>query len=74
MYMKNAPETKNNEYREKFASKNRRQFLNILEKKRLLFHLNDRGRVSWDLFVMVLATFNCFSVPYNVAYEPEVTS
>ena len=39
---------------------------------RLLFHVNDKGRISWDLFVMVLAVFNCLSVPYLIAYEPEV--
>ena len=29
-------------------------------------------RVRWDLFVMLLATWNCFSIPFNVAFEPAV--
>ena len=60
---------KNEEFR--ITSKSARLILRT-EKERMLFHVNDKGRVSWDLFVIVLATFNCFSVPYNVAYQPDV--
>ena len=34
--------------------------------------MNDPKRIRWDLFVMVLATWNCFSIPFNVAFEPEI--
>ena len=33
--------------------------------------LNDTKRTLWDLFVMILATFNVFAIPFNVAFEPE---
>ena len=37
---------------------------------RCLCRLNDGKRTGWDLFVMVLATFNVFQIPFNVAFEP----
>lgn len=35
-----------------------------------MFRPNGNFRVRWDLFVMVLATWNCFSIPITVAFEP----
>ena len=31
-------------------------------------------RIRWDLFVMALATWNCFSIPFIVAFTPELSS
>ena len=38
-----------------------------------LFGLNDSKRTAWDLFVMILATFNVFTIPFNVAFAPAVS-
>jgi hypothetical protein len=27
-------------------------------------------RVRWDLFVMLLASYNCFSIPFAIAFNP----
>jgi len=29
-------------------------------------------KTRWDLFVMVLATYNCFQIPVDVAFEPAI--
>ena len=31
---------------------------------------NDTFKANWDILIMALALFNCFSVPFEVAYEP----
>lgn len=28
----------------------------------------------WDLFVMILATWNVFAIPFEVAFKPDVSS
>ncbi len=37
-----------------------------------ILRINDKRRVRWDLFVMVLATWNCISIPVDVAFKAEV--
>ena len=32
---------------------------------------NDNFRMRWDMFIMVLAIYNCVSLPFLVAFEPE---
>ncbi len=44
----------------------------ILEGRKYMFRVNDTIRVRWDLFVMVLAAWNCLSIPFSVAFQPEV--
>ena len=29
-------------------------------------------RVKWDLFVMALAIWNCFSIPFFIAFKPDI--
>jgi hypothetical protein len=36
-----------------------------------IFRLTDPGRVKWDLFVMSLAIWNCFSIPFVIAFKPK---
>lgn len=33
---------------------------------------NDNFRMKWDMFVMLLALWNCISIPFDVAFEPEM--
>lgn len=41
---------------------------------RFMWRSNDKQRVNWDLFVMIIATWNCFSLPFDVAFEPPIMS
>ena len=40
-----------------------------MNSKRWFFRANEPRRLRWDLWIMFLATFNCFQVPYNVAFD-----
>lgn len=37
-----------------------------------ILRISDPKRVIWDLFVMLLAIWNSFSIPVFIAFEPEV--
>ena len=37
----------------------------------LLVHHNAKWRMNWDLYVMLLAVYNCMSIPFEVAFDPE---
>lgn len=39
--------------------------------RKCFWQMNEQVRIKWDLFVMILATWNCFSIPFNVAFEPD---
>lgn len=32
---------------------------------------NSRFRLNWDLFIMLLAIYNCVSIPFNASFAPE---
>jgi len=32
---------------------------------------SDSKRVKWDVFVIVLAIWNCFFIPFDIAFEPD---
>ena len=32
---------------------------------------NSRFRLNWDLFIMLLAIYNCVSIPFNAAFTPD---
>lgn len=32
---------------------------------------NDNYRLKWDMYVMLLAFWNCISIPFDVAFEPD---
>ena len=36
-----------------------------------LLSINDPRKTQWDLFVMILATFNVFVIPLDVGFQPE---
>lgn len=38
---------------------------------RLLCRFQENNRVKWDLFIMLLAIFNCIQVPYTIAFLEE---
>lgn len=40
-------------------------------KEGILFRNNDNGKINWDLVIMVLSLFNSFTVPVEMAFEPE---
>jgi hypothetical protein len=46
----------------------------IVKKRRVWFLWLSRSkvRIRWDLFIMFLATWNCFYVPFNVAFEADI--
>ena len=35
-----------------------------------MFRANDNFKSKWDLLIMLSAIFNCFSIPFKVAYNP----
>ncbi len=37
-----------------------------------MFKVNDPRIIKWDLFVIILALYNSFSIPFEVAFEPPV--
>lgn len=32
---------------------------------------NDPNKTRWELFVIVLALYNAFSIPFELAFDPE---
>lgn len=38
-----------------------------------MLRMNEPKRVKWDLFVMILATWNCIWIPLDIAFEPSIT-
>ena len=39
-----------------------------------LIHIHDERKTLWDLFVILLAVWNVFSIPFEVAFSPHVQS
>ena len=37
-----------------------------------VLRLNSRARTNFDLTVMVLATWNCFAIPFEFAFSPPI--
>ena len=40
------------------------------ESRKCFISLNAPSKTNWDLFIMVLATFNCFTIPLDVSFDP----
>ena len=38
----------------------------------LIISMNSKHKTRWDLFVMVLATYNCYEIPLEIAFESPV--
>jgi hypothetical protein len=43
----------------------------ISNKKKCMVRVNDPHKTWWELFVILLAIYNSFSIPIEIAYEPE---
>ena len=37
-----------------------------------IIRVNESTRVNWDLFVMLLATWNCIWIPFEIAFKPDI--
>ena len=48
------------------------KYLEKNKQKRCILRLNDSSRINFDLFVMLFATWNCFAIPFEIAFEPEI--
>lgn len=35
-----------------------------------IIRYSDKLKVRWDIFVIILALYNCFVIPYNIAFIP----
>jgi hypothetical protein len=44
----------------------------MLSTLRCLIRGHSKKKLKWDLLIMLLAVFNCFAIPYQVAFEPEI--
>jgi hypothetical protein len=42
----------------------------IVHETGFLFRNNDPIKLRWDFLIMLLAVFNCFTIPVNVAFQP----
>lgn len=42
----------------------------ILEYSKCLIRGHSIFKLRWDVFIMFLAIFNCFSIPFEVAFDP----
>ena len=38
--------------------------------RKCFISVNAQAKTNWDLFIMILATFNCFTIPLDVSFEP----
>lgn len=43
----------------------------ILEHSKCLIRGHSTFKLKWDVFIMLLAIFNCFSIPFEVAFDPQ---
>lgn len=43
-----------------------------MKRKKLMWRPSDKIRSNWDLVVMTLAVWNCFSLPFSVAFKPPI--
>lgn len=49
----------------------KKKVFGILADEDFLIRPTDTNKVRWDLLIMILSLFNCFTVPIEVAFEPE---
>ena len=42
----------------------------ILKNTKCLFRANGKCKVKWDFLIMILAIWNCFTIPVQVAFDP----
>jgi hypothetical protein len=54
----------------KYLSKRTKEVIKHIPEFMISF--NDNLRMRWDLFVIILAIYNCFWIPFEIAFEPAV--
>jgi hypothetical protein len=37
-----------------------------------MYNFNDQNIIRWDVFIMILTIYNCFYIPFEVAFEPHI--
>ena len=35
-----------------------------------MLQINDKRKMKWDIFIIIIAIYNCFQIPIEIAYEP----
>lgn len=56
-----------------YAFKKRRATTHQIAEKQVekfMFKQNDSFKSKWDILIMLSAIFNCFTIPFKVAFEP----
>lgn len=54
-----------------FDGKEKKKIFGIISDDDYLIRPTDTNKVRWDLLIMILSLFNCFTVPIEVAFEPQ---
>ena len=47
-----------------------KRILRELMKTEIIFRPTDNIKVRWDLLIMILALYNCYSVPVEMSFDP----
>ena len=42
------------------------------EKVSWMVRVNDPRKTRWDMIIIVFAIYNCFSIPFEIAFEPPI--
>jgi len=58
----------NSRYEEEFKPTMKERYT---EERRCILKHNSQFRLRWDLFIMLLAIYNCISIPFNAAFNPD---
>jgi len=37
-----------------------------------MVRVNDARKTIWDMFIIVIAIYNCFSIPFKIAFNPAI--
>ena len=56
--------------KKKYLSRKTKEIVKTIPEFMLSF--NDSKRVQWDICVILMTIFNCFYIPFNIAFEPSI--
>lgn len=42
----------------------------VSQKRMCIIKSNGRFRTSWDIYVVILSLWNCFTLPVDIAFQP----
>ena len=56
--------------KKKYLSRKTKEIVKTIPEFMLSF--NDSKRVQWDICVILMTIFNCFYIPFNIAFEPSL--